>query len=275
MAKCKYCGKDAGIFKSVHPECEKFAKETMHFFTQMAVHACLHGGDEAELRTALSEAAANARLSAEERQKATLDALSQAAAQALEDGIVTPDEEKNLLMVTRILEIPDQTLYASEAWGQLVKSRVLAEVMAGKVPERCNASGLQVVLQKGESVIWMFNKVASYESRTRRHFVGASAGVSVRVAKGVYLRTSAFKGHPVEKTEIVHADTGSLIITNKNIFFQGAIKVVKLPARKLAAIQPYSDGIGLQLDTASATMRLFQNLDGWFAYNVVSNLNLL
>lgn len=275
MAKCKYCGKDAGFFSSVHKECESFAKETMDYFTQRALHAFLHGGDEKELREALDNATRNACLSPEQREKAALDAIGRGVFEAMEDGIVTAEEEKNLLMLTRALSIPEKTLWASDAWAQLVKSRTLADIMEGKTPARFQASGLNIVLQKGETVIWAFNGVASHETRTRRHFVGGSAGVSVRVAKGVYLRTSAFRGHPVEKTEMVHADTGALIITNKNLFFQGAFGVVKLPVRKLAAIDPYSDGIGLQLDTASAKMRLFQNLDGWFAYNVITNLNLL
>ncbi len=259
----------------MHKECEQFAKETMDYFTQLTIHAFIHGGDETEIRNALENASKNACLSPEQREAAAMQALNRAVSEAMEDGIVTPEEEKNLLMLISALAIPDKTLCTSDAWEQLVKSRVLADIMEGKTPDHFEARGLTIVLQKGEKVIWAFNRVASHETRTRRHFVGGSAGVSVKIAKGVYFRSAAFRGHPVEKTELVHADTGAFIITNKHLFFQGAVRVVKLPVRKLAAIDPYSDGIGLQLDTASAKMRLFQNLDGKFAYNVITNLNLL
>lgn len=275
MAKCKYCGKDAGFFSSVHKECEVFAKQTKDYFSQVALHVFHHGGDEMAMRQALADAAEKACLSPEERHQAAIDAITLGVNEALEDGIVTANEEKNILMLTRLLSLSERQLQASEAWDRLVKSRVLADILEGKVPSRFTFSGLKALLQKGESVIWAFNNVLFHEARTRRHYVGGSTGVSVRVASGVYLRTSAFKGHPVDKTELVHVDTGDFIITNKHIFMEGAFGTVKMPIRKLASMTPYSDGVGLQLDTASAKLRIFQNLDGWFAYNVITNLNLL
>lgn len=275
MAKCKYCGKDAGFFSSTHKECERFAKETMEYFTQLAMHAFIHGGDEKELRLALNEAVQRAALTPEQSEQAALAAITRSVETALEDGVVTEEEDEHLVLLTKAFTIPDKTLWELPAWGQLVKSRVLADILDGKTPTDFQATGMTIVLQKGETVIWAFNGVASHETRTRRHFVGSSAGVSVRVMKGVYLRTSAFKGHPVETTERVHADTGAFIITTKHVFFQGAFGVVKMPLKKLASVDPYSDGIGLQLDSASAKPRVFQGLDGWFTYNVITNLHLL
>lgn len=275
MAKCKYCGKDAGFFSSVHKECESFAQETIAYFKQLASHAFLHGGNENELKANLEKAARAAIITPEQRQKAALEALENGVSQALEDGVVTEGEEKNLLMLTRVLGISNSVLHSSQAWDQLVKSRVLADILNGRVPKRFTMNGLSVLLQKGEDVIWGFGGVDFNEARKRTHYVGGSVGVSVRVAKGVYLRTAAFRGHPVQKTEMVHVDTGELVITNKHIFFQGGAGVVKMAVKKLAAVEPYADAIGFQLDTATAKRRVFVGVDGWFAYNLVSNLNLL
>jgi len=91
--------------------------------------------------------------------------------------------------------------------------------------------------------------------------------------KGVYYRAGAFKGHPVEYTERVQVDTGWVAITSKNIYFAGPQKSVRIPYSKVVTFEPFSDGIGLMRDSASARAQIFVTGDGWFAYNLVTNLS--
>lgn len=276
MAKCKYCGKDAGFLSSEHKECARLAKQSMSYFTDLALHVLRHGGNKEEVMQALEAAATNANLTPAQREKAALEAIGSSVNAILDDGIVTPTEEKNLLTLVNAVGLPIEKIQTLPLWDQVVKSLVLSDILNGQAPVRCSSpAGLGIVLQKGETVIWIFNQVKHHELRTKRHFVGGSAGVSVRVCKGVYLRTSAFKGKPVETSEMVHAGTGSLILTTKHVFFQGPGSVVKVPAKKIISVEPFTDGILLHTDGASAKPRAFQNLDGLFAYNVMTNLNLL
>lgn len=238
MAKCKYCGKSAGLFSKAHQECEEFAQETIKYFKDLAAHAFVHGGDLCELKMALRKAAAEACLEDQEREQTALQAIAKGIENALEDGVVTKEEENNLILLKEAFSLRDASLYALPAWDKLVKSRVLADILEGRTPKRFHAGGLTIVLQPHETVIWAFPNVAFFEMRTRRAFVGGSAGISVRVMKGVYLRSSAFRGHPVETAENVHVDTGAFVITNKHLFFQGASGVVKMPAKKLVTIDP-------------------------------------
>jgi hypothetical protein len=44
---------------------------------------------------------------------------------------------------------------------------------------------------------------------------------------------------------------------------------------KTDAARRYSDGIGIQRDAASAKPEVFKTGDGWFAYNLITNLAAL
>jgi hypothetical protein len=247
----------------------------VEYFNQLAIHAIKNGGSAQELRNALETATKAANLTDAERSSAIISAAGKAMEAAMEDGVVTAQEEGNLSQLLTALGVPTQALHQSPMWHQVVKSRVLSDIMEGITPSRFTMTGLGIVLQKGETIVWGFSGVAFHESRIQKHYVGASVGMSVRIAKGVYLRTAAFRGHPVEKTALVHMDNGELIITTKHVFFQGTRGVVKIPVRKLAGVVPYEDGIGLHMDSATAKMRIFEKLDGCFAYNVITNLHLL
>lgn len=149
----------------------------------------------------------------------------------------------------------------------------MRDVLNGILPQRWSTDGqLPINLQKGEQIVWAFPGSRYLEDKTRREFVGGSQGVSVRVMKGVYYRAGAFRGHSVEHTERVHIDTGFVAVTNKNIYFVGPRKSVRLPFTKIISFEPFSDGVGVMRDTATAKAQIFVTGDGWFTYNLVTNL---
>ena len=80
------------------------------------------------------------------------------------------------------------------------------------------------------------------------------------------------KGHAVERIERVHIDTGWVILTSKNIYFAGSQKSLRLPYKKIVSFEPYSDGMGIMRDAATAKTQVFVTGDGWFTYNAVINL---
>ena len=108
----------------------------------------------------------------------------------------------------------------STSYLKMVKCAALREILEGKIPERLNIEGnLPFNLQKSEKLVWLFKDVDYYEQRVKREFVGGHHGVSLRIAKGVYYRTGAFRGKPIEKVETLFMGNGLLGITNKHIYF--------------------------------------------------------
>jgi hypothetical protein len=143
----------------------------------------------------------------------------------------------------------------------------------GVIPQRVSVNAnLPINLQKGEQIVWAFPAADYLEDKTKRQYVGGSQGVSVRIMKGVDYRVGAFKGQPVERTERVHIDTGWVVITNKHIYFAGSARSLRIPYSKVVSFLPFDDGIGIIRDAANAKPQIFVTGDGWFSYNLVTNL---
>ena len=149
--------------------------------------------------------------------------------------------------------------------------------MNGIVPHRrAVETGFYMLnLAKGEELVWRFDDIEYFEQVQRTHYEGGSSGVSVRIAKGVYYRTGAVKGRPVTTTEMKQKAVGTLFVATKHLYFYSEQKTVKIPYNKVIAFTPYSDGLGVQKDTATAKPQAFRGLDGWFAFNLVSNISNL
>lgn len=121
-------------------------------------------------------------------------------------------------------------------------------------------------------MIWPFVGVVLYEEVVRRQSYGASRGLSIRIAKGVYYRIGAFKGEPLITTSLKPKYAGSLIITNRNVYFYSTEKSIRWPYNKIISFVPFEDAIGIQPDRMNAKTIYLKGLDGRFAFNVISNI---
>ena len=91
---------------------------------------------------------------------------------------------------------------------------------------------------------------------------GSSQGLSIRVARGLYHRPSAFRSRPIEWEETVHADTGMLSLTTKHIYFAGSRKRFRVRYDRIVAFEPFSDGSGIMRDAQTARPQTFRTGDG-------------
>ena len=106
----------------------------------------------------------------------------------------------------------------------------------------------------------------------RRERRGTSHDVSIRVARGLYYSPRQFRSRPIEWEETVHADTGMLGLTTKQLYFAGARKKFRVRYDKIVSFEPYEDGSGIMRDAQTAKPQTFRTGDGWFAYNLAANL---
>lgn len=260
MGKCSFCGRDAGMLSSAHGECERQLATAIDEF--------LGGRTE---RTALDAAVRDLGAKTKSGADVLLPRWDRAVELALEDGVLSADEEKRLVEGAEAFGLDVAHLNDRKTYQQLVKAAVLRELLEGTIPQRLTVQGLNLILQKGEQVVWVFPNTEFIEQQTHRSFAGVSHGLGIRIMKGVYYRPSVFRGYPVERTTTVSRGKGALAITTKHISFVGP-KTVRVPYRKIVAIQPYRDGIGLQRDAVTAKPMTFVTGDGWFAYNLATNL---
>ena len=274
MSICKFCGQKAGLFKSVHKECEAAnsnGKVTIINKISQAIEATT---DFSSFDTELIEIARTAYIQKEDLNELYGLGFDNAVESFLDDGVISPEEEQKISNFKNHFTLDESTLDKKGSLQKIVKSLILRDVLDGKIPARLNISGtLPFLLQKDESVIWVFQSVEFYEQRTKTTYQGRSQGVSIKIAKGLYYRTGSFKGNPVTSEQMTLLGNGILALTNKNLYFASSTKTLKIPYNKLISITPYSDGIGAQKDGASSKPQIFKNLDGWFTYNLISNLN--
>ena len=199
--------------------------------------------------------------------------LNKAANNFLKDGQLTAQEEHLLNQFMTILNIQVQKLpveYQSGSITRIAQTGILNNIQAGNLPNQ--PSMLPIVLGKGESLLWTYNNVTLYQEKIEKEYVGRHNGVSVRVIKGVTLRTGKMKGKPVEHSYMNNMGTGELYVTNKHLIFQSPTKAAKVPFNKLIGITPYIDGVELHKEGDSKRMVL-QGFDSWFVMCLLQIIN--
>lgn len=280
MGNCIYCGKSAGLLRSKHSECEvkektrladvKVLKDKLQ---QSIVAAVLQPSEAGRIKELIDEAAQSGKLTHDEMREAIIAGWCSSVEKCLEDGIIDEDEERKLMAVKNGFKFTEEDLDKTGMHTRVVKAAVLRDVLAGILPERLSLNEpLPINLQKGEKVVWAFGGCEYWEDKTKRSYQGGSRGASVKVMKGVYYRVGAFKGAPVFSTERVLVDRGAVYITNKHIYFSGPAKSLRVPYPKIVSFLTFDDGVGLIRDAQTAKPQIFKTGDGWFTYNLVTNL---
>jgi hypothetical protein len=277
MGVCTLCGQDAGWFSDAHRECQDRRDAGWKLMLVTARDAYLRPADPSDTKAVQEKLSSLERSSYQQDgalRRALLQGFEEALDSVLDDRVLSEDEERRLMEATDNFGVTKEELQGAKGWLRLVKAAVLRDVLAGTtVKSRVKADfAVPFNLQRSETLIWLFQDARYGEYRTRTQYVGGSQGVSVRVMRGVYYRVGAFRSEPIQTTHATVVDTGLLGITNKHLYFAGSVKGLRIPYRKIASFTPYSDGIGVHRDAVTARQQFFQTEDGWFTYNLVTNL---
>lgn len=273
MGNCKYCGKPVGFLRFKHAECEKSHLEQEQQIL-VEVSKAIKGSDNFDqLEKVIVKIEQSSLVLSGDRKALLIKGWENSVEQFLQDGILDANEEKRLMEFKEWFDISSIDLNKNGALEKTAKSAVLREVLSGNIIEHAPDKGkIPINFQIGEKVVGFFVDSEYLEDKVIREFVGRSHGLSIRVMNGVYYRVNAFKGRPVEHTERLHIDTGMVVLTNKNIYFVGPKKSIRLPYQKIVSFEPFSNGIGVMQDSPTAKLQIFLTGDGWYIYNLVTNL---
>jgi hypothetical protein len=273
MPICRFCKTSAGLLRSVHPECELKHKVGMSRLRGELTEAMLQGQDLSTLKARILTGSDPNNISADEKREAAITVWEGTVDRFLDDGAIDSAEERKLLAYQEQLDLSRNELDGRGAYTKFVKGRALDDILRDVIPKRMTVPhALPINLQRGETIVWVFSGSQYLEDQNKRTYVGGSQGVSVRIAKGLYYRVSAFKGEAVNTTVRTAVDRGTLAITDKNIYFAGPAKSLRVPYNKIVSFQPFTDGFGIIRDGANTKPQLFVTGDGWFTYNLVTNL---
>ena len=237
-----------------------------------ARQAALAASDAEARLQGLRESLAGSELSGAEQSGLLVAAWEAAVETALEDALLTREEEAALTRYMDHFNLQTTQVNANGAYRSLVEAVVLREVAEGIIPQRFSASDLPMNFQKSEQLVWAFDEVDYYETKTRRERRGSSHGVSIRVAKGLYYSPRQFRSQSYEWEETLHVDTGLLALTTKHIYFHGGRKRFRIRFDKIVSFDQMSDGFEVMRDAQTAKPQAFRTGDGWFVYNLAVNL---
>ena len=221
----------------------------------------------------LSQMLEGSGLSPGDQRSLLVQAWETAVEGTLEDGMLTLDEEAALVRYLHHFDLSAREADSNGAHRNMIEAAVIREAAEGLVPSRLDPN-IQTPfnLMKSEELVWVFDGAKYIETRTRRERRGTSHGLSIRVARGLYYRPSSFRSQAVEWEETAHVDTGVLGVTTKHIYFHGPRKRFRVRYDKIVSFEPYTDGIGIMRDAQTAKPQSFATGDGWFIYNLVTNL---
>ena len=118
---------------------------------------------------------------------------------ALEDGLLSLDEENALVRYADHFSLTQQALDQKGVQTSLVQAAVLRDVTQGIIPKRQRVNGaVPFNLMKSEQLVWVIQGVDYLETVVRREHRGSSQGLSIRVARGLYHQPSTFRSRPIE-----------------------------------------------------------------------------
>lgn len=221
----------------------------------------------------LAMTVAESELSATEQRLLLAQAWEAAVEGSIEDGVLSLDEENALIRYLDRFDLEQADVNANGAYRSMIQSAVIREAAEGVIPNRLgDIPPVPFNLMKSEQLVWVIDRVGYYEVKTRRERRGTSHGVSIRVAKGLYYSPRTFRSRAVEWEETVHEDTGLLGVTSKHLYFHGPRKRFRIRYDRIVSFEPYADGIGVMRDAQTAKPQTFRTGDGWFIYNLVTNL---
>lgn len=126
---------------------------------------------------------------------------------------------------------------ANEAQYQ---KEALDELNNGTIPTGYSLKGY--LCKKGEKLIYSYNGVTHYCSAVHSEWTGRSAGASVRIAKGFWIRTGANRGHSVQHTSMERQGGGCLVFTNQALTFISQEKSSRILLSHILSFEAGSGG---------------------------------
>lgn len=179
------------------------------------------------------------------RTQIVASAMLRAVDGVLADKTLDEHEEAAIAAWTRRFQPNDRDPATALARKYIDAARRLRALTEGR-PETQGPPPGGILLQRGEDLLWSSEARAAEAARVNRT-IRSGAGVSVRLARGVYYRTGVGDYTPVSRTALQPLGRVFVAVTTKGVLVGGA-EVRRVPFEKILAVQPASDGLILQTD---------------------------
>jgi hypothetical protein len=192
----------------------------------------------------------------------------------LEDGLLSDQEETRLTQSAQQIKFNTHYLMKLGVEKKITTARALKQMAQGQLP-RCPEKPpmpMPFVLQAEEQLVWYFSTASLWEEETTREYVSGSAGVNVRLAKGVHARLGGHRGQWVNHSEMDMVDIGVAGLTTKHLYFASEAASVRIPYRKIVGMQPVEAGMSFMQEGTRARPQWLRVYAGPFSYHLVAGI---
>jgi hypothetical protein len=275
MGTCSFCGKNAGLFRSEHQECRQRHDDAIARTPELFTRVLTDQVEPEIFRGLMRDLAASAHIRDDEYHTLVCRGFAKMTDAALAEGGLTRENESRIKKLSSVFGLTaDQ--FADDAGTRLVLAAILRDLADHKFVERVTVEGnLPVNLEKNEQIVWVFQDVSYYTTHTETEYVGSSAGISVRLMKGVYVRSGSYRGHPIRTDLLSLESVGKLVIATSNVYFISTKKALKVPLKKIIGITAHADAVTILHDGASARPMIFTVDNPTFVADVIPLLTQL
>ena len=208
MGECRYCGKPAGFMRSQHAECREKHDAAVKRIPQAFAKWVQSKYPAADFRRDTSNFAKSHFVSDDELRSLTLSAFGIAIDKALEDHLLTAEEEDKLGSLLKEFGVTINDL-APSAGEKLIKGAILKDLGEGKVPERVKLDGqVPLNLARDEKIIWVFRTPHSSPPAARRrirerHMAFLSVWRAAFTTASAHSRVSRFERNICRRKRLV------------------------------------------------------------------------
>lgn len=270
MADCEYCGKPAGLFRSIHKECaaqrDRARGDIDLAFQNVMVVA--RPPAPATFRAIVEKLGNEGRLTPDELRSRVLSGLGIALNAALTDLDFSQNELGRFEMIVDAFGLEASAFDEAGIRDKLVQALVLKDLSEGRPSKRIQLSTpLPIVLKRSETIQWLFNVVTLRQPKTSYHYEGGSHGVSIRLMKGLSYRVGSHRGQRVATTEMVDVGSGALAVTDNALYFMGGVGSKRTPLTSVVSVDGFDDGV--IVTPSRGKQQVFLMSDGMFAANLI------
>ena len=218
----------------------------------------------------VKEQAATDGLDEAQLKEAVKQAVHPAVVVALEDGVLSDEEEKRIESLMAAFGL-DEADYSQDTIHLMAKGALIRDLLEGTYKEHIKVSNLPFNFMKSEKLVWVFQNVPMWELKTVSKFIAGSQGVSIRVARGLYWRVGKVAGERVSSEEMHSLGYNHVAVTTKHVYFTNGTHSKRIRHEKIISIAPSADGPVIVPDGARAKPIYFYVDDDWFFLNVMQN----
>lgn len=273
MAKCKYCRINAWLLRWKHKKCALIHDFNKSKIDRMIYNWFFWSDNFFNIREEVIKIAKESYILPRELDTIYISNYNKIVKQFLYDGIITEQEEIKLTEFKEVFKFDQEFLDQKGLFQKFIKAIIVRDIISGREPDVDLDLDFQLPfnLDEWEKVVRLFDEVELYEKTTKsfndKDFWDNSSD------EDELFFSSTFSNDFVKTKKMKFLKFGTLVITNKNSYFIFDNWSIKINIKNLSSLVPYQDWVWFKPKDNDMSFQVFKNLDWWFAYNIMFNLN--